>query len=342
VHSKIFANGSDPESQPKGWYSFSDNPQSINPPIGFVASANNQPDSMRNGVFFPGYYYPGERWNRIAKTITSRDDWDQESIQELQLETLNEVSPKNGQFMLSHIKREDFSAYSEVLDALQNWEGKHELNSEAPTLYYKWIFHTLRLAMVDELGEESFKAYLETFMMIRSTRHFLTHEENKWWDKKGTDTQESREQIITEALELALQELSTQFGKDSDDWEWEKAVSIEHPHPLGAQKPLDKIFNVRTEAVEANEEAVNKLAFKLNGTGIYQVTSGPAMRIILDFGDVEESVSVLPTGNSGNRFSSHYADQKDLYRKGKYRPQLMNQEEIRDKSKGKLLLLPTK
>ncbi len=342
VHSKIFADGSDPESQPKGWYPFTDNPQSINPTIGFVASANNQPDSMRNGVFFPGYYYPGERWNRIAKSITSKDDWDQESIQDLQLETLNEVSPKNGQFMLSHTKREDFSAHSDVLDALQNWEGRHELNSEAPTLYYKWLYHTLRLAMVDELGEESFKAYLETFMMIRSTRHFLTHEENRWWDKKGTDTQESREQVITEALEIALQELSTQFGKDSDDWEWEKAVAIEHPHPLGAQKPLDKIFNVRTDAVEANEEAVNKLAFKLNGTGIYKVNSGPAMRIILDFADVEESVSVLPTGNSGNRFSTHYADQKDLYRKGKYRAQLMNEEEIRDESKGKLLLLPTK
>ncbi len=340
VHSKIFADGSDPEAQPKGWYSFTDNPQSINPEIGFVASANNQPDSMRNGVFFPGYYYPGERWNRIAKTITSRDDWDLESIQELQLETRNEMAPKNGQFLLSHIKQEDFPDYSDALDALQNWDGTHELNSEAPTLYYKWLYHTLRLAMADELGDAGFKAYLETFMMIRSTRHFLTHEDNRWWDTKGTDAKETREQIITEALKLSLEELSTQFGKDSDSWDWEKAVTVEHPHPLGAQKPLDKIFNVKTEAVEANEEAVNKLAFDLNGDGIYKVTSGPAMRIILDFADVEGSVSVLPTGNSGNRFSGHYADQKKLYANGKYRPQLMNEAEIKEKSRGKLLLIP--
>ncbi|RIW14507.1 penicillin acylase family protein [Algoriphagus lacus] len=340
VHSKIFADGSDPAAQPKGWYPFTDNPQSINPEIGFVASANNQPDSMRNGVFFPGYYYPGERWNRIAKTITSRDDWDQESIQKLQLETLNEVAPKNGQFLLSHIKQEDFSDYSDALDAVQNWDGVHDLNSEAPTVYYKWLYHTLRLAMLDELGEDGLKAYLETFMMIRSTRHFLTHEDNRWWDTKGTDTKETREQIITEALKISLDELNAQFGKDSDDWEWEKAVSVEHPHPLGSQKPLDKIFNVKTDAVEANEEAVNKLAFKLNGEGVYKVTSGPAMRIILDFADVEGSVSVLPTGNSGNRFSGHYADQKNLYAKGKYRPQLMNEAEIKDKSKGKLLLVP--
>ncbi len=340
VHSKIFADGSDPESQPKGWYPFTENPQSINPASGFVASANNQPDTTRSGIFFPGYYYPGERWNRIAKTITSREDWDLESIQDLQLESLNELAPQNAKFLISQIDRRQFDGNSELLDDLANWDGTHQVNLSAPTLYYKWLYHTLRLAMEDELGNEGFEAYLQTFMMIRSTRHFLTHEENRWWDNRSTDPLESRSEIISEALKISLEELTKQFGNNSKDWEWEKAVTIEHPHPLGAQKPLDKLFNVRTEAVEANEEAVNKLAFKLNGEGIYKVTSGPAMRIILDFADVESSVSVLPTGNSGNRFSKHYADQKELYAKGKYRPQLMNEEEIKEDSKNKLVLKP--
>lgn len=342
VHSKIFADGSDPESQPKGWYPFTENPQSINPPSGFVATANNQPDTTRSGIFFPGYYYPGERWNRIAKTITSREDWDLESIQDLQLETVNEVAVENSKLMISQIDRRQFDGNSEILDDLANWDGTHQVNLSAPTLYYKWLYHTLRLAMEDELGNEGFEAYLQTFMMIRSTRHFLTHEENRWWDNRSTDPLESRSEIISEALKISLEELTTQFGDNSNDWEWEKGVTIEHPHPLGAQKPLDKLFNVRTEAVEANEEAVNKLAFKLNGEGIYKVTSGPAMRIILDFADVEGSVSVLPTGNSGNRFSKHYADQKELYVEGKYRPQLMNEETIKEKSKNKLVLLPKK
>ncbi|MBC6365187.1 penicillin acylase family protein [Algoriphagus sp. AK58] len=340
VHSKIFADGSDPESQPKGWYPFTENPQSINPPSGFVASANNQPDTTRSGIFFPGYYYPGERWNRIAKTITSREDWDLESIQSLQLETINEVSVANAKFMISQIDHRQFEDNAQILDDLAIWEGNHALKLSAPTLYYKWLYHTLRLAMEDELGKEGFEAYLQTFMMIRSTRHFLTHEENRWWDNRATDVLESRAEIISEALKISLEELSKQFGDNSRDWDWEKAVTIEHPHPLGVQKPLDKIFNVKTDAVEANEEAVNKLAFKLNGEGIYKVTSGPAMRIIMDFADVEGSVSVLPTGNSGNRFSRHYADQKELYTKGKYRPQLMNEETIKEKSENKIVLKP--
>ncbi len=341
VHSKIFADGSDPETLPTGWYPFTDNPQSINPESGFVATANNQPDTMRNGVFFPGYYYPGDRWNRIASTITSRNDWDLESIKALQLETVNETHPKNAQFMLAQINQADFSEKQEVIEALQNWDGDHKLDSEIPTIYYKWLYHTLRLAMADELGEAGFNAYLETFMMIRSTRHFLTHTENRWWDNKSTDPTETRGQIISEALKLTLKELSVQFGNDSKNWNWENVVVAEHPHPLGSQKLLDKLFNVRTEAIPANEESVNKLAFKLNGKGIYRVTSGPAMRIIIDFGNVEESESVLPTGNSGNRFSKHYADQRELFAKGKYRPQQMNEQEIKGKAKGKLVLIPS-
>jgi penicillin amidase len=53
------------------------------------------------------------------------------------------------------------------------------------------------------------------------------------------------------------------------------------------------------------------------------------MRIIIDFADVEASESILPTGQSGNLFSPHYADQAILYATGKYRPMLMNEEVIK-------------
>ena len=342
VHSKIFTDGSALAAQPRGWYPFTENPQSVNPASGFVASANNQPDSTKSGIFYPGYYYPGERWNRISKTVTARKDWDQNSIRSLQLETRNEQSVKNAAFLLKQIEEGNFEKYEDILGELSAWEGEHDLTSTAPTLYYKWLYHTLRLAMEDELGKEGFESYLQTFMMIRSTAHFLTHESNQWWNNKTTQGKETREEIVEAALKVSLEELSLQFGENQESWKWEKAVIVEHPHPLGSQKPLDKLFNVRTEAVEANEEAVNKLAFDLNGTGIYKVTSGPAMRILLDFENVEESVSVLPTGNSGNRFSKHYADQKELYVEGKYRPQLMNKEDILNDAKGTLKLKPRK
>jgi penicillin amidase len=176
--------------------------------------------------------------------------------------------------------------------------------------------------------------------MIRSTAGFLKTEQNPWWDDTKTPNVESKSLIIDLALAQSLEELKNQLGANWKNWNWEKTIISEHPHPLGTQKPLDKIFNVKTKALKANAEGINKLAFKLNGEGVYKVTSGPAMRIILDFEAVENSVSVLPTGQSGNRFSKHYTDQVKLFVNGGYRPQLMNRNQIISNSKDPLVLKP--
>lgn len=329
VDSKIFLDGSNPADEPTGWIPFEQNPMSINPASGFVASANNQPDTLSNGTFFPGYYYPGDRWDRISNTVTSRNDWTQESIKSLQLEALNENHPINAKSMLAVVDLAAFKGFDHAQQAIENWDGSHDLESIAPTFYYKWLYHTLHGMMADELGEDDFQNFIRTFMYIRSVPTLIRTDNSPWWDNNKTEAKESKADIVKIALGKTISELSEQLGTDSEKWLWEKVVVLEHPHPLGAKKPLDKIFNVKAPAVTANEESVNKLPFTLNPDGIYKVNSGPAMRIILDFADVEASESVLPTGQSGNLFSPHYSDQAILYATGKYRPMLMNEEVIK-------------
>ncbi|MBC6491267.1 penicillin acylase family protein [Flavihumibacter stibioxidans] len=336
VNTKLFLDGSTGADEPLGWYPFEENPMSVNPPSGFVASANNQPDTMKNKIFFPGYYYPGDRYDRIATTISSRKDWDQENIKALQLEAVNINHPKNAQVLLNAINPADFKEDEAILTALRNWKGTHELTETAPTLYYKWTYHVLRNMMVDELGEAYFNSFLETFLKIRSLPSLLRTAESPWWDDKGTEARETNRDIISEALVTSLKELKEQLGSNAADWKWESSIVSVHPHPLGAKKPLDRIFNVSTSTLKANGEGVNKLAFKLNGDGKYVVNSGPALRIILDFANVDASESVLPTGQSGNLFSGHYDDQAELYATGKYRPQMMHKETIQKEAKSVL------
>lgn len=337
VNSKIFLDGTNPVDEPTGWIPFEENPMSINPESGFVATSNNQPDTLSNGIYYPGYYYPGDRWDRISKTIIARNDWTQESIKTLQLESLNETQPKNAKLLLEQISKTDYPEDEAILNALEKWSGEHRLDNIAPTLYYKWIYHVLYEMMVDELGEEDFENYLGTFMHIRSTPLLLQSENSPWWDNRKTGNIENRQEIINKALAKSLEELHKQHGSNSSKWQWGKSILSEHPHPLGAKKPLDKIFNVSTKPMAANEESVNKLAFTLNGTGNYKVNSGPAMRIILDFADIEASESILPTGQSGNLFSPWYKDQAEMFAEGEYRPQLMNEEVIKGTYKEKLV-----
>jgi len=49
------------------------------------------------------------------------------------------------------------------------------------------------------------------------------------------------------------------------------------------------------------------------------VNLGPSIRRIIDFSSPERSLSVLPTGQSGNPLSTHYGDQTNMWLDGRYR-----------------------
>jgi len=68
------------------------------------------------------------------------------------------------------------------------------------------------------------------------------------------------------------------------------------------------------------------------------VISGPSTRRIIDFSDIENSLSILPTGQSGNIFSPHYKDQAELYNNGEFRKMMLNEDEIKSTSKNVLII----
>jgi len=195
--------------------------------------------------------------------------------------------------------------------------------------------------MADELGEENFKAYLATHTAKTSLNAFLQNEHSVWWNNILTkEVQESRTAIISKAYDQTITELLDQLGKDVDRWEWGRVHFVEHVHPIGRKKPFNMFFNAGPYPVPGGPEVINQIAMPLNGEGVYKSTYGPAMRIVLDFADIENSKSILPTGQSGNIMSRHYYDQAIMYNSGKSRKQKMNRKEIDNNKMGRLMLQP--
>ena len=92
--------------------------------------------------------------------------------------------------------------------------------------------------------------------------------------------------------------------------------------------------------VNGSREVINNLMFVYDDSGYFPVTGGPSTRRIIDFSDVENSVSILPTGQSGNPLSEHYDDQAEMYVNGEFRKMMMNKSEIETKAKSKLTFSP--
>jgi penicillin amidase len=200
----------------------------------------------------------------------------------------------------------------------------------------------LKKTFEDELGTENFKQFLGTHIMKQIVAKQMANESSLWWDNTRTKNQiETRNQILSQAFQEGVLALEKQLGTTVSDWTWDKVHPLEHQHPLGKVALLKSFFNVGPYPVSGSNEVINNLFFDYTNDGNYLVKGGPSTRRIIDFSDIENSWSILPTGQSGNPMSSHYNDQALLYNAGKFRKMKLNKDEI-VKTSTKLVFIPLK
>jgi len=332
VNSKVVLDGASGKDDPLGFYDFKFNPQNINPETGYVYSANNQPDSV-NGYLYPGYYYRGARAQVISETIAKRNDWDIEAMKKLVMTNKSPIYPGFIKIITQNIKGTT-TTEKEALDILKNWNGEHQLSNIAPTIYYKLIFHILHNTLGDEIGEKRFDVFLSNLTHLRAIPSLIENPNSPWWNNVTTDKVETRDDIFKLSFTQTVNELIEQFNSNATNWTWDKVHFVEHPHPIGRKEPFNLLFNVGPIPSPGGEEVINKIAFTLNGDGMYIARSGPAMRILMDFDDIENSISINPTGESGNVMDPHYNDQAQMFVNGEFRKQKMNKQEIESEKIG--------
>lgn len=340
TNTKLILDGASGAQERGQFLDFSENPHAENPPWEFVYSANNQPDTI-NGRFFPGYYLPENRAKRIEQLLKPKNDWDKVSVSKMITDVTSAVDPTVAKNMSKNIDINNLTEEDiKLLDKLTNWDGSAAVNSVESSIYQRWVFFMLKNTFKDELGDELFNQLLSTHFHKRLIAPLVSNKTSIWWDNVGTTKVETADDIFQASFVDALTSLKTQFGTNTDLWTWGKIHTLEHEHPIGKVASLRKYFNVGPFPVNGTKEVINNMGFTYTADSVYKVTSGPSTRRIIDFSDVENSISILPTGQSGNPFSSHYNDQAKMYLNGEFRKMMMNKEEIIATKKSLLVFKP--
>ena len=342
VNPNFVLNGATGKDDIVEYLDFSKNPSAENPSWNYVYSANNQPEPI-DGFLYPGYYLPEDRAKRITQLLDRKSNWDMVAVGNMLFDNTSSVSPEVVRNMLLNLNEKTLSETEKrAVEILERWKGSNNLNDVAPTIYNKWIFNYLKNTFEDELGAENFKMFLGTHLVKQVIATHVTNEKSLWWDNvKTKNVKENREQIISKSFKESIVALEKQFGNTVEKWTWNKVHTVEHEHPLGKVAALRGIFNVGPFEVSGASEVINNLFFDYTADGTYQVKGGPSTRRIVDFSDVENSWSILPTGQSGNPLSAHYSDQAELYNAGKFRRMLLNKAEI-IRTSTKLVFQPRK
>lgn len=342
VNSKMILDGASGKDDPQGYYNFNANPQAENPPWGYVYSANNQSIMNVKGrkITYPGYYLPDTRAARIVEVLESREKMSRDDLKDLFMDSKYMGIASLKEVLIKQLDPSDLNETEKLaLDHFASWSGFHDEETLGAAVFYPWVINIYELAMKDDLkskfaerGDKLFSSFMSTYLMKRSIPVFISDDRSPWWDDKLTEDLEDRGEIITAAFKESVGYLSERFGNKAEGWTWAKVHTVEYSHPLGSVDLLRSIFNVGPFALSGSEMVVNNLGFPYNEEKLFNVSFGPSTRRIIDFSDIDNSESILPTGQSGVPFSKHYNDQAEMYVNGKWRPVYLSDEKVKANS----------
>ena len=340
INPSFILDGSTADADKLGFYRFSDNPQEENPLRGYIVSANHQPKPT-SGVPVPGYYNLFDRAQRLDERLRDATvKWNVKTSQSLQLDSQTGYGPRLLKPLMPVLNEVVTDPLEHaLLESLFKWDGNHTLNSITPTVYNQLLYELARGAMADEMGEVQFKNLLGTHALDIALPRLAEDATSPWWDNRNTPAIESRTETMKVVWRATITHLQATLGQDPADWGWGKAHTLTHKHPLAAQKPLDRLFNIGPFAVPGGREIPNNLSGSI-GPAPWAVSYGPSTRRVIDFAEASRAVGINPVGQSGVLFDAHYRDQAPTFVAGGYVPQHLSDVDVTANTRSTLTLAP--
>lgn len=316
VNPAFILDGSSPQADKLGFYPFSVNPHQENPASGYIVSANYQPPAA---VAIPGYYNLPDRGRQLDRHLSAPEvKWDTQNSQALQLDTASDYGPRTLAPLLGTLRNiAQGDEEQELVEQLAAWRGDYPLDSTSATLFNQFLYELAYAALHDELGDTWFPVLLSTRIIDAALPRLAADAQSPWWSTRGSNERTDRTAIVRIAWQKTLKHLRDTFGKDPASWQWGKAHTLTHNHPLGVKKPLNLLFNVGPFAAPGTHEVPNNLSAKI-GPAPWPVNYGPSTRRLIDFAEAGQALTSNPVGQSGVPFDTHYADQAEGYIEGRY------------------------
>ncbi|WP_449430674.1 penicillin acylase family protein [Pseudomonas putida] len=316
VNPAFILDGATPQADKLGFYPFSVNPQQENPASGYIVSANYQPPAA---VPIPGYYNLPDRGRQLDRHLANPEmKWDTENSQALQLDSASDYGPRTLAPLLATLRTVAVGdEQKELVEQLAAWRGDYPLDSVSATLFNQFLYELAFAALHDELGDTWFPVLLGTRAIDAALPRLAADPQSPWWNLRGASEHGDRTAIVRMAWQNSLKHLAETFGSDPARWQWGKAHTLTHNHPLGVKKPLNLLFNVGPFAAPGTHEVPNNLSAKI-GPAPWPVTYGPSTRRLIDFADAGQALTSNPVGQSGVPFDPHYSDQAQGYIEGEY------------------------
>ena len=322
-----------------GFIPFEELPYTFNPKEGYIVTANNRIQPYDYAYLITTDWDYGFRANRIVDLITgTQDPIDSAYIEKMQSDAFDAngplLVPQLAQVLESGLNNEEAAAW----EILKNWDDQAKADSTGAAIFEVFWRHLLQDTFGDNLPKdyqpEGGSRWLE---VVRNLK-----EDSFWWDSTATaDVVESQSDILKQAFSEAVAELGKEQGKNPAEWQWGKLHTATFSNQTLGESGIgliENLFNRGPFSVSGNEAAVNATGWSADEG--FAVDWLPSMRMIVDLGNLNDSLSVHTTGQSGHAYNTHYDDMIPLWAAGKYYPMWWEADSVKQAAESHLTLTP--
>jgi len=321
-----------------GYIPFEQLPFAFNPPQGYLATANNAVVGFDYPYLITTVWDYGFRAQRIVDMIeTAPKPIDIAYIQQMQGDDKN-LNAQNLVPVLLQIPLND-SRLENARQILDGWDYQETMDSSSGALFQSFWKHLLADTFQDDLPEDYWPGGDSRWFEV--IRNLVQQPDSPWWDVQTTPQVEQRDQIFKQAFSEAVDELESSQGKNPSGWSWGALHTLTFVNQsLGESgvAPIEALFNRGPFQTSGSSSIVNATGW--NASRSYKVTSLPSMRMIVDLSDLENSLSIHTTGESGHAYHPNYVDMADMYRNIQYLPMLWERSQVEAHAKTHLQLAP--
>jgi penicillin amidase len=324
-----------------GFIPYEDLPRVLNPTQGYVATANNPQIREGDQDFYLGYFQDrGQRADRIVSLIEG--DNDRITIQDLQQIQTDNSSFSARQIMpfLSEIDF-DTPAVSAAQEQLDSWDTQMMGDSPEAALFAIFWTHLFNETYDDQLPEDLQPS--GSSIESDSVYLLLDDEDNPWWDDIRTaNVVELRDEILKRAFAMAYEEGVDLLGEDFDQWRWGDLHTITYRNATLGNSGIGIIEGLCNRGPfstsGSDDDVIQKTCWSANQP--FEVTCIPAIRQVVDLGELSNSTMIHNLGQSGHPMHEHYDDFIDSWRFFEYHPSNWEREDAESDEADLLILEP--
>jgi len=315
-------NGSNGEGKWIGEVPFEMLPNSLNPAQGYLASANQiavGPEYNFSKYFLQNEYANGYRARRINELLNKTDDISIEKMKEIQLDINSSTAKAFIPTLLDVIDYtygEDIpEKINQTYNILNDWGYVMDKDKAAPTIYRKWRDFFYDFTFEDDIDFYDLSQGPQLVML----EYLMNNESSHWFNNisTGTPIEMNRNHTMLLALNKTIDWLEDVYGTDHpNQWIWGELHKIKFTHLSG----LD-VLSIGPLSGSGEGYTVNPAGAHIDEDGGI-ARGGASERLIVDLNDLGNSISAIPSGESGHPHLKHYSDQlTELFLKGKYHSQ---------------------